>query len=36
MKDITDEISRASVVPPNLWKIEDMIKDGGGYKINIR
>lgn len=32
MKDITDEISRASVIPPNLWKIEDMIKDGGGYK----
>lgn len=32
MKDITDEISRASVVPPNLWKMEDIIKDGGGYK----
>ncbi len=32
MRDITDEISKASVVPRQLWKLEDMIKDGGGYK----
>lgn len=32
MRDITDEISKASVVPRQLWKIENMLKDGGGYK----
>lgn len=32
MRDITEELSRATSVPRKLWDMENMMKDAGGYK----
>ncbi|WGX77557.1 hypothetical protein QJS64_20310 (plasmid) [Paraclostridium bifermentans] len=32
MRDITEDLSKATSVPHKLWEFEDLMKDVGGYK----
>lgn len=32
MRDITEDLSKATSVPRKLWEFEDLMKDVGGFK----
>lgn len=32
MRDITEDLAKATSVPRKLWEFEDLMKDVGGYK----